>query len=903
MIRFNNLLKIKKNIPPIATNLLKRPSIIKNLEDALTVAGGFSRPLTLISAPAGFGKTTLVRKWIEGKEDITAWYSIDDTDQSQERFWMYLISALQKFKKDLGSGSLEILQSNLLTTEANSDTKALFIPLLNDLFSLKNSFFLVLDDYHLINNKKIHQDMSFFIENLPPSLHVIITTRSDPPWPLYRWRAKGKMVEIRMNELKFSKEEANGLFRDIQNIDLSEKQLETLYSKTEGWVTGLQLAAISLSKKTDIDEYIKTFTGNHRHVLHFLREEVFNRQSKDIQQFLIETSILNRFCGSLCDVVTNQHGSEALLENMEQDNLFLITLDEEGTWYRYHHLFSDLLLYYIKREFPEKRTLLHRKAGDWYLKRNEVNEAIHHFLSSNEYEKVAQILDENLRLMTRVNSANQFSRAIEMVPENLLEKFPRLIAFKAFYYLLLKGREKVDGCIKLAESLHYQNEVEQKEYIGILSTIKAYHFINENDFAKAMENAEKALEYLPKESYFWRMGVAVFTGDVMFFSGNPKVAYSYYIEAHQINEKLENYYFSFSSGLKLGITLYHLGRLKESEELSLKLVELANDKGFSKISKVGSQWSLIGEILREKGNFEEAERCIERGILISKDEKPYLGWNYLSMVSLFFSQAKYEEALFASNEIEALNNEVKLPFFINMANVIWKAKIFIEQGDINQARTLLSQIGITSESEVRGGQEKGFLTLLRILLDESNTEAGLTILDQLEKLAIVGEQNPILLETYMLKACFQEKEKNYESAEKYLSEALKIGESAGYFQIFMDERKRLTPIMNRLKSKLSNRSNEYVLKICEAILSGAITQAKVTKKEKKLNSNIVEELSEREVEILQLISQGFSNQDISKHLFLSISTVKWHTSNIYGKLGVRGRTQAVALARKFDLIK
>lgn len=902
MTCYSNLLKIKNNIPPITTNLLSRPSIIKNIEEDLSVAGGFARPLTLISAPAGFGKTTLVRKWINGKEANTAWYTIDETDNSQERFWLYLIQALQKFKNDLGSGSLEILQSNLLSPEANSDQKAMVIPLLNDLFSLNHLFYLVLDDYHLINNQKIHQDMRFFIDSLPPSLHVIITTRSDPPWPLYRWRAKGKMVEIRMNELKFSKEEAKRLFRDIQSIDLSEKQLDTLYLKTEGWVTGLQLAAISLSKKTDKEEYIQSFTGSHRHVLHFLREEVFNRQSKEIQQFLIETSILNRFCGSLCDTITNQNGSEALLENMEQDNLFLINLDEEGTWYRYHHLFSDLLLYYLNRDFPKKSIELHRKAGDWFLKRNEVNEAIHHFLCSKEYEKVAQILDESFRLMMTVNSADQISRAIEMVPENLLEKYPRLIAFKAFYSLLLKGREKVKAYITLAETLQYQSEVEQKEYIGILSTIKAYHYINENEFSKAMENAEKALENLPKESYFWRMGVAVFSGDVMFFSGNPKSAYTYYYEAHQINEKLGKYYFSFSSGLKLGITLYHLGRLKEAEEISFKLLELSKEKGFTKISKVGSLWALLGEIYREKGNFEEAERCIERGILISKSENPYLGWNSLSKVSLLFSQEKYEEALIASNEIDTLNNEVKLPFFIYLANTIWKARIFFELQDITQARKMLLQIGISSESKVQGGQEKGFLTLLKILLYESDTETGITILEQLEKLAIVGDQKPILLETYMLKACFLEKEKNYDLAETYLNEALKIGGSEGYFQIFIDDRKRLTPIFNRLVSKVSKSGNEYVTKICGAIISGTIYLGKTTIKEEKHNSNLIEELSEREIEILQLISQGFSNQDISNRLFLSISTVKWHTSNIYGKLGVRGRTQAIVLAQKLNLI-
>ncbi len=362
-----DILKIKNCILPLVDNILIRPRITEHLDAFLTTAEGFARQLTLLSAPAGFGKTTVVRAWIKGKESETAWLSLDNEDNNPERFWTYLSSALQTLSSDLGRGPLDMLQSGGVLSDSTVSFSQILTPLLNELFAIENPSYLVLDDYHLINDPEIHKDFAFFIENLPPTLHLIVTTRSDPPWPLSNWRVKGKMTEVRMADLKFTEEETAGFFKE-KNLVLNETQLNTLYRKTEGWVTGLQLAAFSLASSNNIDQFIENFAGSHRHVLLFLSEEVFNRQPETTKEFLAKTSILNRFTASLCDALTESKDSFKMISSLEKDNLFLIPLDEEGIWFRYHPLFSDLLKHHLKQFYPDSLNMLHEKPASGSFK-------------------------------------------------------------------------------------------------------------------------------------------------------------------------------------------------------------------------------------------------------------------------------------------------------------------------------------------------------------------------------------------------------------------------------------------------------------------------------------------------------------------------------------------------------
>lgn len=956
-----DILKVKTNIPPLGANILPLPRVLGRLEEDLLVEQGFTRQLTLVSAPAGFGKTTQVRKWLEGWEGRAAWYSLDQGDNEPERFWIYLISALQNLKSGIGSGSLEMLRSDALSSRPSRGTQALLTPLLNDLFALPGPLLLVLDDYHLVNNTQVHKDLVFFIENLPPALHLVVITRSDPPWPLSRWRARGKMAELRLKDLKFSSEEAGRLLTGIKGIQLEESQLETLYHKTEGWVTGLHLAAFSLSHSSNAGEFINNFAGSHRHILHFLSEEVFSRQPQPVQDFLLETSILTRFNGSLCDRVTGRKDSCQVLAGLERENLFVLPLDEEGTWYRYHPLFSDLLLHYLKNSYPEKIASLQERAVGWYLEAGEAGEAVRQALGAGDLEQVGRILHDNYDEILQQEGPLLLNRCLDGMSPELIRGYPRLAAHKAMFYLVHKGREAGRPYLELAEEIGYEDPQEQEGYLGLLTTIKSYFDINDNNLKQALENTDKALQLLSPRSNYWRMCAAIFSGDARLFSGKPGEACSFYQEAHRNSKKLGYHYLTLNTGFKIATSLCYQGKLGECQELSQGLLQVAREEGLARVPITGAIWVLLGEVLREEGRLEEAGRCIERGLLYSQPEKPPLGWNSLYKVALCFSREDYAGALDTLGEIYSLHREYNLPLFITLAAATWEARVLLETGDMARAREVLSKAGINREGEVQGGQERGFLALARLMLAEGEEGGDLQrarqVLDLLEGLNTRGRYRSFLMETLLTRALLEEKAGSPGTAEGYLSRALQAGFTSGYYQVFQDQGKGLAAVFKRVLEKMGREGPalvgkstswenpelvgkspswggpalvgqdmlDYARELGRALSPGPgdtrerpgpggttaggataePTGRGVKPPQRPVESTcqgLVEELSPRELEVLALISQGLSNQAISQKLYLTLGTVKWHTSNIYGKLGVRNRTQAAALARELGLL-
>lgn len=924
-----SILKIKVNIPPLSTTLLNRPSLLSRLDKSLTVKEGFNRQLTLISAPAGFGKTTLARSWLRDKEDRTAWYSLDQNDNERERYWLYLVSSLQRIEPDLGKGSLEMMHSSALESETAAGRESLLTPLLNDLFTIKVPLYLCIDDYHLIDNKQIHQDMVFIIENLPPTVHLIVTTRSEPAWPLARWRARNMMIEARQKELRFTRDEAGQLLAGVNALQLNELQVEALYKKTEGWVTGLQLAAISLSDNPDTAAFIKSFTGSHRHVFHFLSEEVFQRQPEKIQDFLLNTSILQRLSASLCDRVTGRTDSATLLSELERKNLFLIALDEEGTWYRYHPLFADLLLHQLSKNSPAKVKELHESAAQWFLEQDEPGEAVRHALSGENLATVAKILNDNLEAIVAKEGSSLVTTCLQKLPASFLKKYPLLAIHRAWFHLIHEGREEAKEIIDISQAavrnMPAGNDALQKELSGMVSVVDAYYNIFAHNFTDALESAEKALNTLPIENIYWRSKIGVISGDAKLFSGNPREAYHYYLEAHSNNIAHGNIYLAMSTGFKVATTLHYLGRLAEAEQMTREVIEMIKKEGLSRLPRAGLLWTLLGDYHRETGNMKEAERCIERGLHLSEIEKPSHGWNYLYKISYLYSKNMDSEGMKAIKELEKLHQEVVLPNFIVMPMTAWKALYYLRMGSPDNARDTLDKAGIKDSKDIIGGQERCYLALARTLFNERNEDqnCALELLDAVETMAEKGENQRLLIETSLAKADLAWQKSNYKQAENALIKALQIGHSHGYFQVFIDEGRELDRLYQssfnkrgsdylaenpdlaayaqKIYRNLPNTDLEEQVKTNEKVDTGK-SSTKTAEDDDPHYEGLIEELSARELEILELFQQGLSNKQIAEKIFLSPGTVKWHASNIYGKLGVRGKLQAVALARKLKLI-
>jgi len=910
------ILKVKTTMPPLNPGVLEISQIKDRLEDNIDSGREFNYPLTLVSAPAGSGKTTTIRMWLGEHKINSAWLTLDQADNDPKRFWTYLISSLQNLDEQLGKGTMEILRSSGAGGEFFADNTFL-IPLLNDLFNLEEPFFMVLDDLHLVDNKNIQSDLVFFIENIPPSFHLVTITRSDPPWPLHRWRAKEMIKEIRQKDLTLSREETRRYFNVIKGFDLQDHLLDKLYDKTEGWLTGLQLTALSLSETHDISSYIESFTGSRQNVLEYLSEEVLTRQPDEVREFLFQTSILKHLCPPLCNAVTGKDNSAAVLSELERGEVFVSPLDENNFWYRYHPLFADLLYHQPKKFHPEKIPELHEKAGQWFLEAGYPFEAVHHTMQSNNLERAAFILNENFDKINLSGGLPELASYFDRLPFDLLKQYPRLVTFEIVCNLVKKGEKdtgRTEELLEQADKLISRDNKDDPGLKGILAAAKAYYHISKNETALALEYVEEALEYLHEESYFWRSFVTVIAGDTRFYSGDLESAYELYSDTLQRNYPTGNAYLTLTPGLKTANCLYCLGRLKESAELTEAVLDMAKKAGMNQIPRVGALWTLLGELQREKGNLEEAGHFINRGLYTCGPEKLTLGWSNLFKVAYLFSCEKYQEALQTVEKVKAIDREAGLPRFISQAAASWECRILFELEELAMTRQALHRAGIRKDGKVQATQERGYLALARLLASENKHEQAWKIVERTGKFAVAAKDRKTTLEAQLTKATLAEQTGNTGTAEESLVEALQSGRETGYYQTYIDEGKSLAPVFSRiLEGKhaargqlLSHNLTGFAREISRAIAPDTGEQQASAQKTRVSDHAyerlILEELSPRELQILQMIAEGCSNQEIAQKFFLSAGTIKWHTSNIYGKLGVKRRTEAVALARKLGII-
>jgi LuxR family maltose regulon positive regulatory protein len=425
------LLQTKLYIPqsrPSSSNLILRPRLMERLNE------GLSGKLTLLSAPAGFGKTTLVSEWASQSKTPVAWLSLEETDNDLTRFLGYVIAALQTCYPHLGETVPAMMQSPQPPL-----LDSLLTILINDIAAIPEDLVLVLDDYHVITSPPIQQALTFLLDHLPSQLHLAITTRADPPFPLARMRARGEMVEIREADLRFTKAETFAFLQQVMNIELSADDLIALHHRTEGWITGLHLAALSMQGSKDAREFVQTFTGGHQYILDYLLEEVFRRQSASSQTFLLQTSILERLCGSLCDAVMGRDDGQTMLETLAQANLFILPLDDERHWYRYHHLFADLLRHRLQQTLPAQWPDLHRRAATWYEQHGFINEAIHHALQAEAYPEAARLVEVNAFTALKQGEVMTVLGWLDRLPQETVHAHPWLSVWHA-WALLLTGQ-------------------------------------------------------------------------------------------------------------------------------------------------------------------------------------------------------------------------------------------------------------------------------------------------------------------------------------------------------------------------------------------------------------------------------------------------------------------------------
>jgi LuxR family maltose regulon positive regulatory protein len=944
------LLETKLYIPPMRPELVSRPRLIERLN------AGLGGRLTLVSAPAGFGKTTLVSEWVQAMGEAVApiavaWLSLDESDNDPTRFLVYVIAALQTVAAEIGKGALSALHS-----PQPPPAEAVLTGLINELADISDRILLVLDDYHLIEAQPVHDVVTFLLQHLPPDpgpgvqgrgVHLVIASREDPPLPLARLRVRGQLTELRATNLRFTSAEAAEFLNQAMGLSLSAEDIAALETRTEGWIAGLQLAAVSMQGRDDIAGFIDSFTGSHRFVLDYLLEEVLEQQSESVQTFLLQTSILDRLTGLLCDALTGQGNGQATLEMLERANLFIVSLDSERRWYRYHHLFADLLRQRLRQNPPPLSSPsleggivagLHRRASAWYEQNGFADEAIEHALPAEDLERAAHLIQGIAEDIWVRGEDAKLRRWLDALPVELILSTPQLCLFHAWYLLSSGKTEMADQVLQAAELAlepspalrrspgaprdrvegsdggaeawpreHAQSrEMNRLALRGKLATTRAFSAFYRGDIPAIIQHAREALEYLPEEDLTWRGTAIHVLGDAYDFSGQMVEAYHSRLEAVKASRSSANKVAFMIANSKLALILRRQGRLQQVQEICQQQDQLAGESGMAQTDVAGWLMAIWGEVLAEINDLDGALRKAEKGVEITErgGDLAMLGWSYLCLTRVLFSRGDLAKAEETIRRMENATRESNVPPWITNQKAAWQARVWLAQGDLAAASQWAEARGLDATTEPAYLHEMEYTVLARILSAQNQFERAVKLLQRLLEAAQAGGRTSRAIEILNLQALAVQARGDTEQAIIALEQALTLAEPGGFVRIFADE----GPSMARLLCEAAARGimPGYVGKLLAAFGDGTKDEGRMTESlplVDRPSPALVEPLSERELEVLQLIAQGLMNREIAARLFLSLNTVKAHTRNIYGKLGVNSRTQAVVEAQRLGLIE
>jgi len=919
-----SILVTKLFVPPTRAKLVHRPGLIERLNN------GLNRRLTLLSAPAGFGKTTLVGHWVEhlqGNNEIdgqpvkVAWLSLDKDDNDSVRFLTYFIAALNQIKdieSDLGQGALSMLQS---PQPPSSNT--ILTSLINDLAAIPEKIVFVLDDYHLIEAEPIHQALVFLLENLPTQVHLVIATRQDPSLSLGRLRARDQATEIRAADLRFSESEAADFLNQVMGLNLSSGDIAELETRTEGWIAGLQLAAISMQGRKDRADFIKSFTGGHRLVLDFLIEEVLSQQPESVQNFLLQTAVLDRMTGSLCDALTCQENGQATLEMLDHANLFIVPLDEERRWYRYHHLFGDLLYQRLRQTQADQLKELHDKASEWYKQNGLIDQAIEHALKSKDFDQAAYLIQSQIDVLWQRGEHGKLRRWVQALPEKHLLTEPQLGIIRAYYLhtigeytsaeQLLQRIERIldphgtcDEVISSLESKHLL-EIERLKLRGRLSSIRAFIYSFEGNVKGIIKQANRALEYLPEQDLTWRNLTGFALGDAHSYLGDMAASYDARFKVLRACEAEGNIYYIIPAALKLASTLREQGELYRTRDLCNDQVTLAEKNNLAEMSFVGCVRTLLGEVLAEFNDLERAIQHARQGAKIAEGGRNlvFLSMSYLYLMRVLFSKKDLAGAKEIFDKVKRLEREMTIPIWLASQMASWQVKFWLFQDDLEAVSNWADkrEIPVYDNQDTHEGIDHlsmiDQIVYARVLIAQDRMEEAIQLLRHLYKAAERSGRISRSIEIGMLKALVYRSTGQTEQVMESFEHVLNLAEPKGFIRVFVDE----GPPMSSLLYEALNQgvSTEFVQQLLAAF---PVTEPKgtVTPKSQVDQSGLIEPLSEREIEVLQLIAKGLTNQVIATRLVLSLHTVKTHTRNINSKLGVNNRMQAVDRARTLGIL-
>lgn len=871
---------------------------------------GLSSRLTLISAPPGFGKTTMVVDWhasdLAHSWDL-AWVSLDENDNDLIRFLSYAISALQTIHPAVGEHALSTLFSG-----ESIDPEIPLTVLLNDLGMLTRPVVLAFDDYHEIESPEVHRAMTFLVDHMPDHMRVVMTARTDPPLPLPRWRSRRDLSEFGVEDLRFTLEEASTFLNDIMGLDLNAAQVARLGERTEGWAAGLLLAALSADGQSgDHNSIIDEFSGEHHYIFDYLAEEVLTRQHEQVQEFLLRTSVLEQLSADLCNAVTASSTGQQMLERLEQANLFVVPQDQNRHWFRYHHLFGEFLEARLKREQPEGWTAAHRRAIDWYIEVKWFHRAIYHAFAIEDYEVAADLIERSGDETLKNGRLTTLRRWFSVLPREVVEGRRRLSLLRAWELVLDRKLDEAEAT--LDRVCPAEEPLDPDDDWGIhaaVARVTLYRVRGDHD--KTVDLTLRALDVIPEDDLFNRSLLLVHLGTVYRMREDLTSAIETLSEAVRMSVEVGNIVAWLLATSQLAVAQMSIGDLRDAAHTYQQAMDFESKHGLRTLGLGIASHLGMGEIQREWNELDQAEAVIDGAFEIMEGigEREELGTTLYGLIvraRLYFSQGRYAEALETVDRgMDLIRVRNTTGWQVDRIEAV-RARILVALGRELEAFSWVSARGYSADDEVTFNYELAYQVIARLVGLQGSFDDALVLIEKLRALAVDTDRRRRHIEVNVIESVLRAERGETDLALELLDRALPLAERDRYVRVFADEGEA----MGRLLAERLRRgdaasqwdapfSRDYLAGLIEVTGTGDVSGTAATDGS---STGMVDGLTEREREVLQLLADGLSNREVAEQLFLSIGTVKRHTHNIYGKLGVASRTQALLRGRELGLLE
>ncbi|MGY1825939.1 LuxR C-terminal-related transcriptional regulator [Blastococcus sp. SYSU DS0541] len=893
------LLSTKLNVPRRRRGLVARSRLSERL------GRGDEAALTLVSAPAGFGKTTVLTEWLAAADGRSiAWLSLDERDDDPTVFWTYVVSALQTAVAGVGTGALALLQ------EPHAAMDEVLVALVNDLDAVPGDVVLVLDDYHLVTARVVHEWMTFLLERLPPHVHLVIATRADPPLHLARLRARGELVEVRAADLRFTAGETATYLTDAMGLAVSPEHVAALDTRTEGWIAALQLAALSMRGRDDVAGFIAGFAGDDRYVVDYLVEEVLERQPGDVRDFLLRTAVLRRLSGPLCDVVVGRDGGTSMLEALERANLFLVPLDDRRHWYRFHHLFADVLHARLLAEQPEAVPELHRRAGDWFAQHGEPAEAIRHALAGGDPERAADLVELAMPAARQNRQETTLRHWFKQLPEQVLRDRPLLRAGYAGAILVHGELDGVEEHLRDAERWldaagarepggSGADDAVLRAVRGQVAVYRAAQARLTGDLQATMTHAQRVLDLAGDDEHLVRGSAAGLLGLAYWTGGDLDAANRWWSESRAQLHRAGHH--SDTLGVSLAVADIELarGRLRDAEATYRSGLTAAVRHGGSVLRGAADMHVGLSELHLERDELNGAREHL--AVSAALGERAGLPQNrHRSRVATARLRAAEGDLAGAVDLLDEAERLYVGDMFPDVRPIpALRARMWLAQGRVGEAFGWACERRLSPRDDLSYLREFEHTTLARVLLarhelsgDPGSLAQATGLLERLTHAAEEGKRRGSVIELSLLLARAQQAGGDTPRALASLDRAVALAQPEGYVRVFLDEGERLIPLLEALAARAGTSPYLHRLLAAGPDQDGAAAGRR----------SLVEPLSARELDVLRLLGTDLDGPDIARRLFVSVNTVRTHTKNLYAKLGVNNRRAAVRRGQELGLL-